>query len=137
MGDFALLKDGDYGLPTTSNFPAVDAVIAPHYLFRDAEQPDEHVSVTSIPNIVQALGMEAASAVVVHSVSAEKFGRFEVNSNDVTMTLSQWKTRTEVHKNDRKVPVAALHTTGNVRRSKRKRSVNAKPEDTNTTKGKK
>jgi hypothetical protein len=47
VSDIELLEDGDYGLPTVSNFPFVDAVMKPHYLFQD--------TLARVPDILAAL----------------------------------------------------------------------------------
>jgi hypothetical protein len=55
VSDIELLEDGDYGLPTVSNFPFVDAVKKPHYLFQDTVAKGRHPSVARVPDVLAAL----------------------------------------------------------------------------------
>lgn len=97
--DIERLEEGEYGLPTLSNFPFLDAVMKPHYIFQDTIAQGSHPSEAKIPEILKALKAEA-KVVLVYTLGTDNFDRFKMNRSDVMKSFSQWKTRSEVHTDD-------------------------------------
>eukprot|EP01039_Chlorochromonas_danica_P011316 gene11316-12628_t len=103
VSDIERLEEGDYGLPTVSNFPFIDAVMKPCYLFQDTLAQDRHSSVAKIPDILKALEKRIAdveSIVYINTLGTDNFNDFKMNGSDVMRPFSQWKTRMEVHTDD-------------------------------------
>ncbi|RYY82539.1 hypothetical protein EON63_13080 [archaeon] len=109
VSDIERLEEGDYGLPTVSNFPFLDAVMKPKYLFQDTVAQDGHPSVAKIPEILRALKSgttNAGTVVLVNTLATDNFDKFKMNSSDVMEPFSQWKTRMEAHADDQAVVTA-------------------------------
>lgn len=102
VDDIERLEEGDYGLPTVSNFPFLDAVMKPNYIFQDTVAQGRHPSEAKIPEILRALKTTAdvGPVVLVNTLAVDNFDKFKMNSSDVMKSLSQWKTRMEVHADD-------------------------------------
>jgi len=125
VSDIERLAEGDYGLPTASNFPFLDAVMKPHYLFQDTIAQNNHPSVAKIPEILKALKKKATdieTVVLVNTLGTDNFDAFKMNSSDVMGPFAQWKTRMESHVDDVAVPKAqsAVEASGRSTGSKRK-----------------
>jgi hypothetical protein len=92
VSDIELLEDGDYGLPTVSNFPFVDAVMKPHYLFQD--------TLARVSDRLAALKKKttgSGSVVLVNALATGNFHDFKGSGSVVMKPFSQWKTRMEAH----------------------------------------
>lgn len=103
VGDIERLEEGDYGLPTASNFPFADAVMKPCYLFQDTMAQNRHPSVAKISGILNALktgATDTESVVLVNTLGADNFDNFKMNVSDAMTPFSQWKTRMEAHTDD-------------------------------------
>lgn len=107
VDDIKLLRDGDYGLPTVSNFPFLDGVMKPNYIFRDtiAAKTTGHPSSVAmkIPEILEALGTN--DPMLIHTLSANDFESFKASGSksegeDELRPFSQWKARMEIHAGD-------------------------------------
>jgi len=103
VSDIERLEEGDYGLPTVSNFPFLDAVMKPNYLFQDTIAQNGHPSVAKIPDILKALKEKTAgtgTVMLVNTLATDNFDHFKMNGNDMMKPFSQWKTRMEAHADD-------------------------------------
>jgi len=104
VSDIERLKEGDYGLPTVSNFPFLDAVMKPHYLFQDTIAKDRHPSVAKVPEILKALKKHttdsSGSFVLINTLATDNFDNFKLNRCGVMKPFSQWKARMEAHTDD-------------------------------------
>lgn len=103
VSDIEHLEEGDYGLPTVSNFPFLDAVMKPHYLFQDTVSQDRHTSVAKIPEILEVLKIEATDTAqidLIYTLGTDNFDNFKMNDNELMRPFSQWKTRMEAHTDD-------------------------------------
>lgn len=101
--DIERLEEGDYGLPTASNFPFLDAVVKPHYLFQDTIAQGRHPSVAKIPEILKALKKNTTgrgSVALINTLATDNFDTFKMNNSAVMKPFSQWKTRMEAHTDD-------------------------------------
>ena len=100
--DIEHLEPGDYGLPTTCNFPFLDAVMKPNYLFQDTIA-ERHDTLAQIPQILAALGKRkscTATVMLINTLGTENFSKFKKNSNAALVSFTQWKTRMEAHTDD-------------------------------------
>eukprot|EP01039_Chlorochromonas_danica_P007702 gene7704-8509_t len=101
VDDIKLLREGDYGLPTVSNFPFVDAVINGH-LFQDTIA-HSHPSVAKTLEILKALNKNKSTRTttnLIYTLSNGNFDNFKMNNSDMMKPFSQWKTRMELHADD-------------------------------------
>lgn len=123
VSDIARLEEGDYGLPTVSNFPFADAVLNGH-LFQDTIA-QSHPSLAKVLEILDALKKWNAGGemiVLVNTLSIENFEKFKMSKSDEMKSLSQWKTRMECHVDDTAVAKmqSAMEASGRSTGSKRK-----------------
>ena len=142
VSDIERLEEGDYGLPTVSNFPFLDAVMKPHYLFQDTIAQNSHPSVANIPEILEALKKKATdteTVVLVNTLATDNFGTFKMNGSDVMRPFSQWKTRMEDHTDDMAVvtslsAVEAPKISKNRKRKGKSLAVEVQPKEKKTKK---
>jgi hypothetical protein len=123
VSDIERLEDGDYGLPTVSNFPFLDAVMKPNHLFLDTVAQDGHPSVAKIPEILKALKVKArviGAVMLINTLATSNFDAFKGNRSDKMKPFSQWKTRMEAHADDVDVTVATTMASNGPKRGKRK-----------------
>ena len=124
VGDIERLEEGDYGLPTISNFPFLDAVMKPHYLFQDTIANGRHSSVAKVSEILKALKkntMDRGSIVLVNTLATDNFDNFKMNKSGVMKPFSQWKVRMEAHTDDVAVVTALSVVTACEESNSRKR----------------
>jgi hypothetical protein len=122
VSDIERLEVGDYGLPTVSNFPLVDAVLKPHYLFQDTVAKGRHSSVARAPDILAALNTtDRGSVLLINTLATANFDNFKANGSAAMKPLSQWKTRMEAHADDVAVVTALSVTTASEASNSRKR----------------
>jgi hypothetical protein len=101
VSDIKRLEEGDYGLPTFSNFPFADAVINGH-LFQDTTA-QSHPSMAKVSEILEVLHpwkADGETIALVNTLSTNNFGNFKMNKSDLMKPFSQWKTRMECHVDD-------------------------------------
>jgi hypothetical protein len=124
VSDIERLREGDYGLPTVSDFPFLDAVMIPHYLFQDTVPKDSYPSVAKVPEIVEALKKHtkgSGSVVWVNTLATEDFDEFERSGDAAMKPFSQWKARMEAHTDDvAVVTVLSVVTAPDSRKRKRR-----------------
>jgi hypothetical protein len=123
VSDIERLEEGDYGLPTVSNFPFTDAVLNGH-LFQDTIA-QSHPSLAKVSEILAALKQWNAGGekiALVNTLSTDNFENFKMNNSDVMKAFSQWKTRMECHVDDTAVAKtqSAMEASGRSTGSKRK-----------------
>jgi len=81
VNDIASLCNGDYGLPTSCNFPILDAVLPPNIGLQMTSSRKHECSVRRLPDILQILNIRAVEFIVVFIVSEEKLAHFSFPRN--------------------------------------------------------
>ena len=136
VSDIELLQEGDYGLPTVSNFPFADAVIN-GYLFQDTIAQSH----PSVPKILESLKKTKTTGrdkpTLVNTLSTDNFDKFKMNKGDEMKPFSQWKTRMESHVDDIAIATAHPPMEESERSASRKRKQNALTGEKKTKKIKK
>jgi hypothetical protein len=137
VSDIESLEEGDYGLPTVSNFPFLDAVVKPSYLFQDTIAKDRHPSIAKVPEILKALKKnttDSGPVMLVNTLATDNFDSFKMNGSSVLKPFSQWKTRMETHTDDVAVVpalsvVTASEESNNRKRQRRSAAVDVQPKE--------
>ena len=92
VSDIERLAEGDYELPTVSNFPFLDAVMKLRYLFQVTIAQNNHLLVAKIPEILKALKKKSTdieTVVLVNTLGTDNFDAFKMNSSDVMGPFAQ------------------------------------------------
>jgi hypothetical protein len=81
VGDIPSLQTGDYGLPTTCNFPIIDAVLPPATGLQMTTSHTHEGSITRLPDILDALSIAAEGFTVVFVVPKDVLSGFSFPGN--------------------------------------------------------
>ena len=79
--DIATLRDGDYGLPTISNFPLVDAVLPSAFSLQMTTSKRHDVSNSNLTGILNALHIKASNFSLVFVVPQDIISAFKFPEN--------------------------------------------------------
>ena len=85
--DIASLREGDYGLPTISNFPLVDAILPPAFSLQMTTSKRHEVSNTNLTGILDALQINASDFSLVFVVPEDILSVFKFPENLGTVTM--------------------------------------------------
>jgi len=112
--DIGSLRIGEYGLPTTPNFPLVDAIIPPNILLQMTTSDKHYGAVNRLSDIAKALKIQINKLIMIFVTPKESFKNFKfvdklTNVRQQYVTLSTQSTKSVIEtlrygaKNKRKI----------------------------------